>query len=85
MRYAIPGWTNEFVYLVKYSSLAAFITVPDLFRRAQNIASDSFRFTDVYIIVAVFYLLLVLTIALAMGRLEAYVALPGIGKPADND
>ena len=85
LRYAIPGWTNEFVYLVKYSSLAAFITVPELFRRARNIASDTFLYEDIYIVVGVFYLLLVLTIALAMGVLEKRVAIPGVGKPADQN
>jgi len=25
LRFAIPGWSNEFVYLIKYSSLAAFM------------------------------------------------------------
>ncbi|MXR50162.1 ABC transporter permease subunit [Halovenus sp. WSH3] len=85
LRYAIPGWTNEFIYLVKYSSLAAFITVPELFRQARNIASDTFRYQEIYIIVGVFYLLLVLTIALAMGLLERTVALPGVGQPADQN
>ncbi len=78
LRYAIPGWTNEFVYLIKYSSLAAFITVPELFRRAQDIASASFRVTDIYIIVGLLYLALVLTTALAMGRLESTLAIPGV-------
>ncbi|MFC4248210.1 amino acid ABC transporter permease [Natribaculum luteum] len=85
LRFAIPGWTNEFVYLIKYSSLAAFITVPELFRRARNIGSDTFQFTDVYVIVALFYLALVLTTALAMGKLEQAVAIPGLGRSADRD
>lgn len=85
LRYAIPGWTNEFVYLIKYSSLAAFITVPELFRRARNIGSDTFQFTDIYIIAALFYLALVLTIAMAMGKLERAVAIPGLGASSQRD
>jgi len=85
LRFAIPGWTNEFVYLIKYSSLAAFITVPELFRQARNIGSDTFQFTNVYVVVAAFYLALVLTTALAMGRLESAVAIPGVGKSANRD
>ncbi|QSG12200.1 ABC-type amino acid transport system, permease component [Halapricum desulfuricans] len=80
LRYAIPGWTNEFVYLIKYSALAAFITVPELFGRAEIIGSDTFRITDIYVIVAVFYLALVLTAALAMKRVSAAVAIPGVGQ-----
>ncbi|MEF8852682.1 MAG: amino acid ABC transporter permease [Haloarculaceae archaeon] len=79
LRFAIPGWTNEFIYLIKYSSLAAFITVPDLFRRARDIGADTFQFTDIYVVVALFYLALVLTTAMAMGRLEDRVAIPGLG------
>jgi len=85
LRFAIPGWTNEFVYLIKYSSLAAFITVPELFRQAQDIGSDTFQFTNVYVIVGAFYLALVLTTAMAMGKLESAVAIPGVGKSAGRD
>lgn len=85
LRLAIPGWTNEFIYLIKYSSLAAFITVPELFRRARNIGSDTFQFTDIYIIAALLYLALVLTTALAMKKLEAAVSIPGLGTSADRN
>jgi polar amino acid transport system permease protein len=85
LRFAIPGWTNEFIYLIKYSSLAAFITVPDLFRQARNIGSDTFQFTRIYLVAALFYLALVLTTALAMGKLEETVAIPGRGKSAGRE
>jgi len=80
LRYAIPGWTNEFIYLLKYTSLAAFITVPELFRRAQNIGSDTFQYTDIYLIVALWYIALVLTTSLIMGKLETRLAVPGVGR-----
>ena len=85
LRYAIPGWTNEFVYLLKYSSLAAFITVPELFRRARNIGSDTFQFTDIYLIVGLLYLALVITTALLMSRLETRVTIPGVGQSAGRE
>ncbi len=44
LRYAIPAWTNELVYLIKYSSLAGFITVPELYYRASRIASSTFEY-----------------------------------------
>lgn len=85
LRFAIPGWTNEFVYLLKYSSLAAFITVPEMFRRARDIGSDSFQYTEVYVIVALVYLALVITTALMMGNVEDRVAIPGVGQSAGSD
>lgn len=85
LRYAIPGWTNELVYLVKYSSLAAFITVPELFRRARNVASDTFRVLDIYLWAAILYLALVLSLSVAMGRFEERVSVPGVGSPGERD
>ncbi len=80
LRYAIPGWTNELVYLIKYSSLAAFITVPELFRRAQSIASSNFRYTAVFLLVGLAYLCLVLSAAGVMSYVERRVAIPGLGQ-----
>lgn len=80
LRYAIPGWTNEFVYLVKYSSLAAFIAVPELFRRARSIGSDTFQFVDIYLWAAILYVALVLSLSVAMSRFEEWVAIPGLGQ-----
>ena len=85
LRYAIPGWTNEFVYLVKYSSLAAFISVPELFNQARDVGNDLARTTEMYVVVAVFYLMLVLTAAALMSRFEARVAIPGVGGPGERD
>ncbi|MFW6448695.1 MAG: amino acid ABC transporter permease, partial [Halobacteriota archaeon] len=78
LRLAIPSWTNEFIYLIKYSSLAAFIAVPELFRMARNIGSTTFQFTEIYVVVAVFYLGLVLTSAALMTQVERRTAIPGL-------
>ena len=85
LRYAIPGWTNEFVYLVKYSSLAAFISVPELFNQARDVGNDLARTTEMYVVAAVFYLMLVLTAAALMSRFEARVAIPGVGSADGRD
>ncbi|QKY17717.1 amino acid ABC transporter permease [Halorubrum sp. CBA1229] len=79
LRYAIPSWTNEFVYLIKYSSLAAFITVPELYYRADRIAAETFRYTLIFVVTGVTYLALVLTASKLMGRVEDAVAIPGLG------
>jgi polar amino acid transport system permease protein len=79
LRYAIPGWTNELVYLVKYSSLATFITATELFFQADRVAGDTFRYIDVYGLVALFYLALVLSATGIMGWVERRTAVPGLG------
>jgi len=85
LRYAIPSWTNEFVYLIKYSSLAAFVTVPELYYRALNVASNSFRYTVVFLVTGAFYLALVITATRLMARVEAAVAIPGLGSGERRD
>ena len=80
LRYAIPGWSNELVYLIKYSSLAAFITVPELFFRARDVASETFRFTAMFTLVALFYLAIVLSASALMDAVERETAIPGLGQ-----
>ena len=80
LRYAIPAWTNELVYLIKYSSLAAFITVPELYFRASRIAARTFEYTAIYAALAVVYIGIVLTATVLMSRLESHVAVPGLGQ-----
>jgi polar amino acid transport system permease protein len=79
LRYAIPGWTNELVYLIKYSSLAAFITVPELFHQAQEISSSNFRYTAVFTLAGALYLALVISAAKLMEAVERRTAIPGVG------
>ncbi|MFC7167776.1 amino acid ABC transporter permease [Halospeciosus flavus] len=79
LRFAIPGWTNELVYLVKYSSLAAFITVPELFYQAQSFASETYHYTELFVLAGILYLGLVVTVSNLMSHVEARVAIPGLG------
>ncbi|UPW00847.1 amino acid ABC transporter permease [Halorussus gelatinilyticus] len=85
LRYAIPGWSNELVYLIKYSSLAAFITVPELFERADAVASETFEFTTMYAFAALLYLGLVLSASKLMSVVERRFAIPGIGTVEGRD
>lgn len=83
LRYAIPSWTNEFVYLIKYSSLAAFVTVPELYYRAFTVASDTFRYTAIFVLVGLLYLALVLTASNVMRWVERKTAIPGVGSRSE--
>jgi polar amino acid transport system permease protein len=79
LRLAIPSWTNELVYLTKYSSLASFITVTELYYAAEDIAYDNFRFLDLFLLAAVVYLALVLSATTTMEWVRERVAIPGVG------
>ncbi|WP_440766611.1 amino acid ABC transporter permease [Natronorubrum sp. DTA7] len=80
LRYGIPAWTNELVYLIKYSSLAGFITVPELYYRASSIASSTFEYTPIYVLLGLVYLGLVLSATNVMSYVERRVAVPGLGQ-----
>ncbi|ADB59023.1 polar amino acid ABC transporter, inner membrane subunit [Haloterrigena turkmenica DSM 5511] len=80
LRYGIPAWTNELVYLIKYSSLAGFITVPELYYRASDIASSTFEYTPIYVLLGLVYIGLVLSATNVMSRVERRVAVPGLGR-----
>jgi polar amino acid transport system permease protein len=79
LRFAIPGWSNELVYLIKYSSLASFITVGELFFYARDIGGDTYRYVEIYSVAALFYLAMVLSASLVMGVVEERTSIPGLG------
>lgn len=54
-RIAIPPLTNIFMDIVKSTSLAAVITVPELFQKAQIVAGREFDAMTLYILVALIY------------------------------
>ncbi len=79
LRRALPGCGNEIVYLIKYSSLAYIVTCLELTGQAKKIASYSFRFSEVFLTVGVFYLLMVSVVTYLLHRLEERISLPGFG------
>ncbi|MET1026427.1 MAG: cystine ABC transporter permease [Dongiaceae bacterium] len=54
-RVALPPLGNSFIALVKDTSMAATIQVPDLFRQAQLITARTFEVFTMYISVALIY------------------------------
>ncbi len=75
LRHALPGFTNEVVYLVKYSSLAYLVTLLELTGAGRLIAYRTFRFFEVFLIVGVIYLALVAVVAAGAAWIERRVAL----------
>ncbi|MBU5595026.1 amino acid ABC transporter permease [Amphibacillus sp. MSJ-3] len=69
-RIAIPPLTNIFLDLVKATSLAAVITVPELFQKTQIAGGRTFDTLTMYITVALIYWPLCALIALVQEKLE---------------
>jgi L-cystine transport system permease protein len=70
-RVAIAPLSNSFISLVKDTSLAATIQVPELFRQAQVITARTFEIFTMYLATAVIYWVLSTALAWGQSRLEA--------------
>ncbi|MGK7896998.1 MAG: ABC transporter permease subunit [Xenococcus sp. (in: cyanobacteria)] len=70
LRRMLPPLGNEFITLIKDSSLAAVIGLEELFRQAQLIVADSYKAFEVYLFVAFIYLLLTILSSLTFKWLE---------------
>jgi cystine transport system permease protein len=71
-RVAVPPLSNSFIALVKDTSLAAVITVPEIFQAAQRIASVTYEPLILYTEAALIYLLLCTFLSAAQTRLERH-------------
>lgn len=69
-RIAIPPMTNIFLDLVKATSLAAVITVPELFQKAQIAGGRTFDTMTMYVLVAFIYWPLCIVISIFQEQLE---------------
>lgn len=78
-RRALPGCGNEIIYLIKYSSLAYVITCFELTGKAKVVASETFRFSEVFMVVGVYYLFLVSIATFGLHKLEKKLHIPGFG------
>lgn len=67
---AIPSLGNQFINLVKNSSILAFVGGLDLMYQGNLVAASSFDTFTSYIIVGLFYLLLTLPLSYGMQYLE---------------
>ncbi len=70
LRTILPPLGNDFVALVKDSSLVSVLGVADLTQMGKVYASGSFRFFETYSIVAYIYLILTIGLSLALRALE---------------
>lgn len=69
-RVALPPLSNSFIALVKDTSLAAVLTVPEIFQAAQRIASVTYEPLILYTEAALIYLVFSSVLSSAQVRLE---------------
>ena len=66
----LPTLGNEFITLVKETSVVSFVAVADLYMAFNYIGSNSYDFIVPYLVMAVIYIALVLVISLLVKLLE---------------
>jgi polar amino acid transport system permease protein len=84
IRIGLPALTNNLVNLVKTTTLAYAIAVPETLFVANQIWSDRLNVPEVMVTLFVFYMLLAGIVALGFSLLEDALRIPGFGhRPAD--
>lgn len=69
-RIAIPSVGSRFIALMKDTSLASVVTVVELTRVAERVGSSTFRYIQMFIIVAIVYWMVNTTLSLGQEVLE---------------
>jgi len=79
LRISIPAWSNELIYLLKYTSIAYIIQVEELTAEGKFIAAHTFRYLEIFTIIAVIYLLLTVVFTEIIDKVDKKFSIPGIG------
>ncbi len=74
IRTILPPIGNEFVALLKDSSLVSILAVSDLLRRGREFASESFAYFETYTVVALVYLIITLFLSKLISIMEDKVS-----------
>ena len=78
LRRVIPQWSNEAILELKFTSIAFAIGVSEITARGETIGFQSFRFFEVFLLVALIYLVLTATVAQILQYVEHRVHVPGL-------
>jgi polar amino acid transport system permease protein len=76
LRTILPPVGNEFIAMLKDTSLVSIISVADLLRRGREYASQTFDYFETYTVIALVYLIITLLlskgVSIMEGRLHYY-------------
>ncbi|EIU6779388.1 amino acid ABC transporter permease [Vibrio parahaemolyticus] len=75
-RQILPPLGNQFVYILKMSSLVSVIGLSDLTRRANELVVNEYLPLEIYTFLVLEYLLLILLVSQAVRWLEKRIAIP---------
>ncbi len=78
IRAALPGISNEIIYLVLYSSLASYIGVQEIFAVARTFNSLNFRPIEIFLTAGLIYAAMATVCFLGFRTLERKLRIPGL-------
>ena len=73
IRVSVPALGNTFLSLIKDTSLLGFILVAEMFRKAQEVASTTYEYLTIYVLVAILYWVVCFIISIIQGFYESYL------------
>jgi polar amino acid transport system permease protein len=82
VRLSIPAWTNEFTVVLKDTSMAVAIGVPEIMTQAANAVALTLQPLQVYLIAAAIYLASCLAVNRSMNLVYERFRIPGLERGA---
>jgi ABC-type amino acid transport system permease subunit len=76
-RIALPSSINTYISVLKNTSLLTAVGYAELTSTGYNLESETFKSTEIFIVLGVAYLAVVWTLSALIRLLEARLALPG--------
>lgn len=70
-RTILPPVGNEFIAMLKDTSLVSIIAVADILRRGREFASESFQYFETYTLIAIIYLIITLLLSKGVSIMES--------------
>ena len=70
LKIILPPLGNEFIALLKDSSLVSIVAVADIFRRGREFATTTYYYFETFTIIALVYLILTLFLSRIVGYME---------------
>lgn len=78
LRRVIPAWSNEAVYLPKYTVVVFYIGVTELFAQAHYIVTETFLSLPTYLIIAIVFLITITIISKGLDIVYTRKRIPGL-------
>ena len=78
LRRVIPAWSNEAAYLPKYTVVAYYIGVEELFAKAHFIVANTFQALATYIFIALIFLIIITSFSKVLDIIHSRTKIPGV-------